>query len=167
MHDHGLKAMLRDLDADAFTGDVWRVTEAGRDPMEASDAPGRWDTGMATVYLSLSPEGAIAEFRHAIGPEATPRMVLHHLHMRARSTLTLGYEVLSYLGVPREEYAETKRTRCQEIGTLAASLGFDSIVSPSARWNAQNLVLFLPNADDDALSVVRSDELAASGLDVN
>lgn len=167
MQDHGLKAILRDLDAEAFAGDVWRVTTAGRDPTEASDAPGRWDKGMPTVYLSLSPEGAIAEFRHAIGPEGSLRMVLHHLHVRARSTLALGHDLLSILGVPREEYAEAKRSLCQEIGTLAASLGFDSIRSPSARWRAENLVLFLPNADDDALQIVRSDELAARAGDVN
>jgi RES domain-containing protein len=161
-----LKALLRDLDAEPFGGSAWRVTDAERDPMAASEGPGRWDTGIPAVYLALSPEGAIAEFRHANGGTLA-RPVLHQMHVTTRATLRTTYELLSRFGVPRDEYAETKRARCQEIGMLAASLGFDSIAAPSARWNAQNLVLFLPNADDDALRLIRSDELAANALDVH
>jgi RES domain-containing protein len=166
MQDFALKAMLRELDAEPFSGDVWRVTDAERDPLEASDAPGRWDTGIPAIYTSLSPEGAIAEFRHANGGDH-PHPVLHHLHVRARATLRLDYEILAKLGVARADYDETARPLCQHIGELAASLGFDSIVSPSARWPAENLVLFVPNADDGAIRLVRSDALAASELEVH
>jgi RES domain-containing protein len=166
MHDHELKAMLRTLDADAFGGEVWRVTEAERDPTAAAEDAGRWERGIPAVYVALSPEGAVAEFRHAAGGQAA-QPVLHRLHMTARATLRIDYELLQQLGVPRAEYAETLRGRCQEIGMLAASLGFDSILAPSARWNAQTLVLFLPNADDDALRLIRSDALPANALAVN
>lgn len=164
MQDHALKALLRELDADPFSGDVWRVTDAERDPLEASDVPGRWDTGLPSVYASLTPEGAIAEFRHANAAAAQP--VLHHLQVRARATLRLDYELLALLGIVREDYAEAARPLCQHIGELAASLGFDSIVSPSARWSSESLALFVPNADDDVIRLVRSDPLAASELEV-
>lgn len=166
MHDHELKAILRALDADAFSGEVWRVTEAERDPTAAAEEPGRWERGIPAVYGALSPEAAVAEFRHACGGHAV-QPVLHRLHVAARATLRLEYDLLQQLGVPRAEFAEAQRGRCQEIGSLAASLGFDSIVAPSARWNARNLVLFLPNADDDALRLIRSDALAANALEVN
>jgi RES domain-containing protein len=166
MHDHELKAILRALDAEAFIGELWRVTEAERDPTAGAVEAGRWERGIPAVYGALSPEGAVAEFRHACGGRAV-QPVLHRLHVAARATLRLEYDLLQQLGVPRAEFAEIKRDRCQEIGTLAASLGFDSIVAPSARWNTQNLVLFLPNADDDTLRLIRSDALAANTLEVN
>nr|WP_050756123.1 RES family NAD+ phosphorylase [Nitrococcus mobilis] len=43
------------------------------------------------------------------------------------------------------DYHSVNYRRTQEIGAAVAFLGCDGLLVPSARWNAENLVLFSEN----------------------
>jgi RES domain len=45
--------------------------------------------------------------------------------------------------VEDSRYRELLYTRTQEIGAAAAFLGYDGLIAPSARWDCQNIILFL------------------------
>jgi hypothetical protein len=44
-------------------------------------------------------------------------------------------------------FGECGYSRTQEIAAAAAFLGFDGLIVPSARWDCQNIVLFLDAID--------------------
>ncbi|MCH6588100.1 MAG: DUF692 family protein, partial [Proteobacteria bacterium] len=74
--DHRLLDALGTLEPEPFEGVVWRVVRDGRQPLEASNARGRWSPGHFDVlYTSLEPDGARAEAYfhlarqpHGVGP---------------------------------------------------------------------------------------------------
>ena len=47
------------------------------------------------------------------------------------------------LGVEQSKYPSILYPRTQEIAAAAAFMGFDGIISPSARFDCENIVLFL------------------------
>ena len=61
------------------------------------------------------------------------------------------------LGVLPEHYAGLDYGRTQEIGDAANFLGFDGILTPSARWAGQNLLLFTNRFDPDDLVVAEQE----------
>ena len=42
VHDRSILDALETIDPERFTGEVWRVTKRGRDPLRGSTANGRW-----------------------------------------------------------------------------------------------------------------------------
>jgi hypothetical protein len=51
------------LNGQAFNGDIWRVTWAGRNPLTGNVGGGRWspDGRFEVLYTSLNADGAMAE----------------------------------------------------------------------------------------------------------
>lgn len=159
-------ALLDQIDAHtgiAFSGDVWRIVRADRDPLQGYPAGGRWDPATFDVlYTALARDGALAEiyFHLSQQPVFPSKMqsVLHRLRVRTRRTLRIAdLAALETLGVSRERYASMAYERCQEIGDAAQFLGFDGILAPSARWQCQNLVLFLDRVNPEDLERIESD----------
>ena len=57
-------------------------------------------------------------------------------------------------------YGETDYERTQEIGAAVAFLECDGLLSPSARWSCENLVLFMDNhAQDNRLETLDTEEV--------
>lgn len=104
---------------------------------------------MSVLYGATEPDGAIAEinFHLSRGQSVFPSRIRHDLYelaVKGQETLILAeMEQLRKLGVDDRRYRELLYNRTQEIGAAAAFLGFDGLIVPSARWNCQNVILFL------------------------
>lgn len=154
--------LLDALDAQtgiAFEGEVWRITRQGRYVLEGASASGRWDPGHFDVlYTSLARDGALAEvyFHLSRQPVFPSKLVsiLHRIRVSTRRTLKLAdMAALSALGILPERYADLDYGRSQEIADAAFFLGFDGLLTPSARAPCQNLILFLDRLDPGDLEV--------------
>jgi RES domain len=154
------------LDRVQFEGRVWRAVREGRDPLQGHPSAGRWDPGTFDVlHTSMKPEGAVAEIHfHLSRQPVFPSMIKYALHeIAVRTTKTLhsaDLPALAPLGVEGARYREILYGRTQAIGDAAAFLGFDGVISPSARWPCRNLVIFtdrLGPADLEALSAAAID----------
>lgn len=149
-HDRAILDALENKPAQAFSGAVWRVTVAGRDPLRGSAAGGRWSPSgeFDVLYTSLAPGGALAEigFRLSLEP-VWPTGVRHELHkIEARTQRTLMLRDLQELldfEIDPGSYTGFDYTKTQALAAAANFIGFDSIVVPSARSPDANAVLFL------------------------
>ncbi|MFZ0208584.1 MAG: RES family NAD+ phosphorylase [Roseiarcus sp.] len=75
-------------------------------------------------------------------------------------SLRLARADLEALGVEMSRYGERDYARTQEIGGVAASLGIDGLIAPSARWPCDNLMIFTNNHHaGERLEVVGSEEV--------
>ena len=148
--DDRLLDLVGAIEGRPFDGKMWRVVREGRDVLDGSRGSGRWNTSeMSVLYGAVEQDGAISEinFHLNIGQSVFPSRMRHdlfELSVKAEQTLILGdMAQLKRLGVDDTRYRELLYTRTQEIGAAAAFLGFDGLIVPSARWNCQNIVLFL------------------------
>jgi hypothetical protein len=147
----------------SYEGGVWRIVREGRDVLQGYPSRARWDPGTFDVlYTSLAREGALEELhfhlsRQPVFPSKV-RFDLHKLSIRTRRTLKLAdLEAIAKLGVDMATYGDLDYRRTQEIGDAAAFLGFDGILTPSARWDCLNLTLFTDCFAPDDLAVVESE----------
>ena len=149
-HDDRLLDLIGAIEGQPYDGPMWRVVRRGRDVLDGSRGSGRWNTSdMSVLYGAAQPDGALAEieFHLSRGQSVFPSRMRHDLFelaITARQTLVLAdMDELRQLGVEDSRYRELLYTRTQEIGAAAAFLGFDGLIAPSARWQCQNIVLFL------------------------
>jgi RES domain len=160
IRDPDLLDRLHELQPETFSGKVWRLVRAGRDPLIATSPKGRWDDGSFTVlYTALSPDGARAEIHYHLSrgqpvfPSALP-IHLHEIEVEVAQTYAFksldalvpyGVNVADYgeldYALLREEYSVTQR-----IGEAAHFLGIDGLIVPSARWPGANLVVLSDRA---------------------
>lgn len=160
--------LLDALDAQSgvsFEGDVWRIVRAGRDVLEGSAPQARWDPGTFDVlYTSLERDGALEEIhfhlsRQPVFPSKL-KSVLHRISVKTRRTLKLAdFAALSALGIVPERYGDLSYERSQEIADAAFFLGFDGLLAPSARWECQNLILFMDRVEPGDLIVLDSEPI--------
>jgi hypothetical protein len=151
-HDSALLDALEGRATEAFTGDVWRITRAGRDALWGSTAPGRWSPGedARVLYTSLERDGALAEigFRLSIEP-VWPSRLAHEIHRIAahteRSLRFADISALVPLGVDPARWTGFDYTATRAIAAAAHFLEFDGLIVPSARFACHNLVVFLAN----------------------
>lgn len=160
-HDDRLLDALGGLEGTPFQGRVWRVVRHGRSLLDGSRAGGRWNPRhLSVLYCALAAEGAVAEifFHLNRGQPVFPSRMRHdlfELQVRTGNTLRLaGMQQLKKLGVDEGRYRELFYDRAQEIGDAAAFLGFDGLIVPSARYDCDNLVLFLSEFDLENIEVV-------------
>jgi len=152
VHDDRLLDALDGLERHAFSGKVWRVVRKGRSVIDGSRGAGRWNpSNLSVLYCTKEPDGAIAEiyFHLSRGQSVFPskiRHILYELKIATDRTLFLADMAdLVTLGVEEAKYKQMLYSRTQDIGAAAAFIGFDGLISPSARNNCENLVLFLDN----------------------
>ena len=163
IHDPDLLDRLDALPKEMFEGEVFRATRQNLDPLASSFSGGRWmrRDGAGVLYTSLAREGALAEisFHWAqLDPRPTKPVVLHILRVAAHRTLKLVRTDLATLGVPESTYGAINLPRTQEIGAAVEFLGCDGLISPSARWPCDNLILFPDRLGLDAtLEIVTSE----------
>jgi hypothetical protein len=154
--DLELLDLIDSLPRTPFEDRAWRIVREGKDPTQGYPAAARWDPGHFDVlYTACDPDGAHAEIffhlnRAPVFPSRPYR--IHTLFVTTRQTLRLvDVAALSDLGVEIGSFDQRVYTRTQAIGDAAYFLGFDGLLVPSARWNCQNLVLFMdrinPNED--------------------
>jgi len=148
--DDRLLDLVGAIDGQPFEGTMWRVVRTGRNVLDGSRGSGRWNKSeMSVLYGAAERDGAIAEinFHLSRGQSVFPSRMRHDLFelaIKTQQTAVLAdMQQLRRLGVDDANYRELLYGRTQEIGAAAAFLGFDGLIVPSARWNCQNIVLFL------------------------
>lgn len=159
--DDRLLDLVGAIEGQPFEGTMWRVVRSGRDVLDGSRGSGRRNSSdMSVLYGAAEPGGAIAEIRFHLnrGQSVFPSRMRHDLfELKVKSSQTLvlaDMDQLRRLGVEDSRYRELLYTRTQEIAAAAAFLGFDGLIAPSARWNCQNIVLFLDAFDLEEVRTV-------------
>jgi hypothetical protein len=156
IYDPILAERLASLPTEKFSGEVFRVTGQSADPTAPSLTGGRWarpqsdsDLGTSVLYTSLNRDGAMAEvasFLLDLSPVPGPvELKITRLQVTTSKTLRLGRPDLSQLGIDMTCYGERDYPRTQEIGSTAAWLALDGLITPSARWECDNLTIFSDN----------------------
>jgi hypothetical protein len=161
-HDRAILDALEAMDPQPFSGDVWRVTGRGRDPLRGSTANGRWSPAgeFEALYTSLEREGALAEIGHRLSLEPVwPSRAEHDLHrISADTERTLRFADVPALvpfGIDAARYGSYDYMATQAVAAAACFLGFDGIIVPSARSPALHLVIFLEQILAEEALVVR------------
>jgi RES domain-containing protein len=152
--DDRLLDLIGAIEGQPFDGPMWRVVRTGRDVFDGSRGSGRWNmSDMSVLYGAAERNGAISEIHFHLnrGQSVFPSRMRHDVYelaIRTRQTLVLAdMAQLKRLGVDEGRYRELLYDRTQQIGAAAAFLGFDGLIVPSARWECQNIILFLDAVD--------------------
>lgn len=154
-HDRALLDALEAIDAESFSGEIWRVVRKGRDALRGSAAGGRWSPPgeFEVLYTSLDRAGALAEIGYRLSLEPIwPSRIRHELHrIGARTTRSLRFARVAELvplGVDASKYESFDYSATQAIAAAARFLEFDGLIVPSARYDCANIVLFLDRLGD-------------------
>jgi hypothetical protein len=155
IHDKDLLDQLSALPRKRLENLFFRATGLSVDPTAPSISGGRWspppdsDFGVPALYTSFEREGALAEissFLADLTPVPKGRLIkVTPLKISLSESVFLDQESLVALGVDFKNYGRRDYRRTQQIGAALAFLGVDGLVSPSARWTCNNLVVFHEN----------------------
>lgn len=166
VHDRDLLDRLGAFEPIRFTGEVFRATRRGLDPLAASLSGGRWmvPNERPTLYTSMERDGALAEISYhwsQLTPLPSKPAAIHRIRLNTNKSLRLVRAELISLGVDWDRYSESNYKRTQEIGAAIAHLECDGLIAPSARWPCNNVMLFLTNhvGDDDISVLLESAEV--------
>lgn len=165
-HDDRLLDAISEIEPIPYAKEVFRVVRDGRSPTDGSRGGGRWNpASLSVLYCSEEADGALAEihFHLSRGQPVFPSRIRHRLwRLEAalvRTLKLLDVDQLGRLGVETARWREMLYPKTQEIGAAAAFLGFDGLVSPSARYACANLVIFLANAPADGVREIASEAI--------
>ncbi len=165
LHDRELLERLAAFAPVRIDSTVFRATRRGLDPLTPSVIGGRWMLPDETpiLYTSVEKDGAIAEIAYHWGlltPVPSKQVMVHELSARAHEILRLARADLTDLGVDWNRYADINYERTQVIGTAIGHLNLDGLIAPSARWDCDNVMLFMPGSDwAGAVSLQNSEEV--------
>ena len=166
VHDRDLLDALENAAVEAFSGETWRTTWAGREPLRGSSADGRWTPAGAfeVLYTSLEREGSLAEIGYRLLQQpiwpSKAQHTIHLLRVTTRNTLRLvSFAELTPLGIVPALYPTLDYARTQAIAAAARFLGFDGLLVPSARHPSTNLVLFLDQINGGDIAVLASEDV--------
>ena len=128
-----------------FSDTVFRATRLRLDPLADSTSGGRWNIRDhdPVLYTSLEFEGALAEISFhwsQVTPLPSKPVVVHRIQVSTERTLRLKLCDLVELGVDFDQFASLNYAKCQEIGAAVGFLECDGLITPSARWDCENLV---------------------------
>jgi RES domain-containing protein len=150
VHDRAILDALENLESKSVEKTAWRVARKGRDPLRGVVANGRWNAigEFEVLYTSLAAEGALAEVGYRLSLEPVwPSRIEHEIHtlrIKADRAFILGdLQQLERLGVNTARFETFEYASTQAIAAAAHFLEFDALIVPSARYDAQNLVVFL------------------------
>ena len=169
IHDPILVERLSAFPTENFDGEVFRATRANLDPLAPSTSGGRWapvgdvKNQIPVLYTSLENDGALAEISYhwsrLIPPPSKPA-IIHRLRVNTDRTLRLVRADLEQLESEATAYSGNDYRSSREIGAAVAFLGCDGLIVPCARWDCDNLVIFMENHDlSNHLSVIASEEV--------
>lgn len=150
--DPELLSAVDALRGQAFNGDIWRVTWAGRNPLAGNASGGRWspDGRFEVLYTSLNADGAMAEVYYHLSRApvmSSSHMRLNRLKISLDNALVLDVAQLKALGVDDPLASRLDNDRTQAVGEAAFMMDYQGLIVPSARWKCSNLVLFIERID--------------------
>jgi RES domain-containing protein len=143
-----LLEQLGALPANAWSGRVYRWTFEGTPPERPNSRGARWNPpGIEALYTALTRAGVLAESDYLIGAQAIPpdrKRQVHTFDLSLKSVLDISDPVvLNRVGVDRVSLASPDQSNCQRVGGAVERLGHDGLIVPSARYSANNLVIFV------------------------
>ncbi|MFL6137489.1 MAG: RES domain-containing protein [Frankiaceae bacterium] len=143
--DEGVVQRVNDLGTVLWSGQAYRYTSAGRDPLSGVGARlygGRWNPrgSFPTIYLAQPAAACTAEFDRASRANNTDPLVrlrapheLHTITVTGAPLLDLRTEgALRYVGLAFEDIQDDDWTACQAVGHAAWFLETAGVVAPSA-----------------------------------
>lgn len=148
-----------------YEGDTYRATRLNQEALAPSANGGRWapPNQVPVLYTSLIKEGALAELSYHWGqltPYPSKPAAIHRIRTTTEKTLRLKRTDLQELSVDLDRYHETNYERCQQIGAAVSFMECDGLIVPSARWDCDNLVLFIDNHSlSSELQVLESEQV--------
>lgn len=150
--DPELLNVIDALNGQDFEGDIWRVTWAARNPLAGNAGGGRWspDGRFEALYTSLEVNGALAEvyYHLSLAPVmSSSHMLLNHMKVTLPNVLVLDIAQLVALGIEDPLASRLDYSRSQAIGEAAYMMDYLGMIVPSARWDCNNLVLFVDRID--------------------
>lgn len=165
IHDPGLIEHLSNLKAISFDGVVYRATRNNLDPLAPSSNGGRWmpKDEMSVLYTSLSEDGAVSELVYHWGklnPRPSKPANLSKIKVCLSQSLRVLQTDLKSLGIESDDYHLTNYQKMQEIGHATAFLEFHGLIVPSARWECENLIVFMDNISyNEQIELIEEREL--------
>jgi RES domain-containing protein len=140
----------------SFKGSGWRHLAPRYDPLSGEGARlngGRFNPpgSFPVLYLCLTRDCAVAEMRRLARRQALTidDLLPRHLYRYAVSLHRVLYlveeDVRDHVGVALASLTGPEWTACQELGSVAHSLGIQAVLSPSATGADDVLALFLEN----------------------
>jgi len=150
--DPELLSAVDALSGQAFDGDIWRVTWAGRNPLAGNAGGGRWspDGRFEVLYASLNADGAMAEVYYHLARApvmSSSHIRLNRLKISLNNVLVLDATQLKAIGVDDPLASRLDKDRSQVVGEAAYMMDYQGLIVPSARWECSNLVLFIERTD--------------------
>ena len=150
--DPDLLSAVDAFSGQVFEGEIWRVTWASRDPLAGNEGGGRWspDGRFEVLYTSTEADGALAEVYYHLSRApvvSSSNMRLNRLKTRLDNVLVLDATQLSALGIDDPLASRMDGNRSQAVGEAAYMMDYQGLIVPSARWECNNLVLFLDRLD--------------------
>ncbi len=154
IHDLELTELLGAFPQESFDGSVFRATGLNADPTASSTSGGRWapssrqDSWYPVLYTSIERDGAISEvaaYLCELTPVPKKPLMVHEIAVTTSKTLRLVRADFSDLGINDSKYGERNYRRTQEIGAAIKFLELDGLITPSARWECDNLIIFSEN----------------------
>lgn len=156
--DPELLAYLEGCRHGRFDGIANRVVWADGSPIQgSSSARGRWNSPEGQFEIlntSLAADGADAEFEAfwSLFEQRPDRRALNwKLQVRLWRVVELGFEELGQLGVRQTDYRRRNYSRTQEISDGLNYLGCDGLIVPSARYDCNNLIVYMQNLSRDCI----------------
>ena len=164
IHDPELIDKLAAFSTEAFDGTVFRASGVSRDPTASSTSGGRWSPAdVSVLYTSFEREGALAEvvsYLSLLTPVPNKSLRIHTIKASTSQTLLLARGNLSSLGVDLDLYGSRDYSVTQRIGAAVNFLGLDGLITPSARWDCDNLTIFSENHSlDKDLDVINHEDI--------
>ena len=164
INDPELIDKLSAFPTEEFEGTVYRATGVSRDPTASSTSGGRWSpVDVSVLYTSLEREGALAEvvsYLALLTPVPNKPLRISKIETATRSTLRLARARLPDLGVDMARYGEREYQVTQQIGAAVNFLEMDGLITPSARWDCDNLTIFSENHGlDEKLHVISHEDI--------
>lgn len=160
--DPRLLDALENAAVNRWTGEAWRVVVGATEPLKANMRGACWNPpGQETLYCSLEEETAIKEIEYLLSREPVQirkKRVLNGLRISLSRIVVLEKgDELSSQGISRTDLLGDPFTSSQLLGEAVHWLGIPGLIVPSARSDAQNLIVF-PECmgPDDVIEILSS-----------
>lgn len=163
VHDRELLDSLESFSSERIQRSVWRVTREGREPLQGAAGGGRWSPPeiQSAIYASSERLAALSEVYFHLSKEpvfpSRLRFRAHEVAIDLPAVLNLSMPGrLETLGINEKSYQSLDYTATHEVAAAAFFLELNGIWSPSARFEADNLCVFLNNTAPHQLEIMNS-----------
>jgi len=156
---------LDNLTGEPLTTKVWRVTWASRDPLAGGVGGGRWSppNQFEALYTSLEADGALAEAYYHLSRApvfSSSSMKINQIAVKLDSVLTLDIKLLNQLGIVDLLASRIDVRLTQPISEATHLLDHQGLLVPSARYDCNNLIVFMDRIDTEKqLKVLKTEDV--------